>query len=161
MPAKEWGRAKTPRLDALAVSGARFAHATAQVPLTLPSHACILTGTYPVVHQLRDMGGFVLDPKCQTLATMAKNQVCTRQQEQGQKQKCRVTRPPRGGIFIEKRRLHDPAEPNVERRLPPRELCPFLAWPTRRGKKKGRVETRPDFPSMRNPVTKETSEQIE
>ena len=65
--------AKTPRLDALAASGVRFAHAIAQVPLTLPSHACILTGTYPVVHQLRDMGGFVLDPKCLTLATMAKS----------------------------------------------------------------------------------------
>ena len=51
-PAKSQQGAKTPRLDALAASGARFAHATAQVPLTLPSHACILTGTYPVVHQL-------------------------------------------------------------------------------------------------------------
>ena len=64
--------AKTPHLDALASQGARFAHATAQVPLTLPSHACIFTGTYPEVHGLRDMGGFVLDPRHVTLATMAK-----------------------------------------------------------------------------------------
>ncbi len=63
--------AKTPRLDALAAAGLRFAHATAQVPLTLPSHACIFTGTYPEVHQLRDMVGFVLDPKHLTLARMA------------------------------------------------------------------------------------------
>lgn len=65
--------AKTPRLDALAARGIRFAHATAQVPLTLPSHACMFTGTYPEVHQLRDMGGFTLDPKHLTLATMARN----------------------------------------------------------------------------------------
>ena len=44
----------------------------AQVPLTLPSHACIFTGTYPVVHQLRDMGGFTLDPSHLTLANMAR-----------------------------------------------------------------------------------------
>lgn len=65
--------AKTPHLDALAGRGIRFAHATSQVPLTLPSHACMFTGTYPEVHQLRDMGGFTLDPKHLTLATMARN----------------------------------------------------------------------------------------
>ena len=64
--------AKTPHLDALAARGLRFSHATSQVPLTLPSHACMFTGTYPEVHQLRDMGGFVLDSKHVTLATMAK-----------------------------------------------------------------------------------------
>ena len=63
--------AKTPHLDGLAARGVRFAHATAHVPLTLPSHACLFTGTYPEVHQLRDMGGFVLDPKHVTLAAMA------------------------------------------------------------------------------------------
>jgi arylsulfatase A-like enzyme/Tfp pilus assembly protein PilF len=73
-PKKSGSRgAKTPHLDALAAGGVRFAHATAQVPLTLPSHACMLTGAYPAVHQLRDMGGFVLDPKCPTLATLAKD----------------------------------------------------------------------------------------
>jgi choline-sulfatase len=65
--------AKTPHLDALAASGLRFAQAIAQVPLTLPSHACIFTGTYPQVHQLRDMLGFALDPRHLTLATMARN----------------------------------------------------------------------------------------
>ena len=64
--------AKTTHLDALAARGARFAHAIAQVPLTLPSHACMFTGTYPEVHQLRDMGGFVLDPKHLTLARMCR-----------------------------------------------------------------------------------------
>src|SRR5271157_5924454 len=32
------GHARTPHLDALAARGVRFLHATAQVPLTLPSH---------------------------------------------------------------------------------------------------------------------------
>src|SRR5437667_6943348 len=72
IPASNRG-ARTPHLDALATRGLRFSHATSQVPLTLPSHACIFTGTYPEVHQLRDMGGFVLDPKHITLATMARN----------------------------------------------------------------------------------------
>src|SRR5690348_16707130 len=36
--------AKTPHLDALAARGALFTHDTADVPLTLPSHACIMTG---------------------------------------------------------------------------------------------------------------------
>jgi arylsulfatase A-like enzyme/Tfp pilus assembly protein PilF len=65
--------AKTPHLDALAARGVRFARATAQVPLTLPSHASMFTGTYPEVHQLRDMGGFTLDAKHLTLARMARS----------------------------------------------------------------------------------------
>lgn len=63
--------AKTPHLDALAARGVRFMHATAQVPLTLPSHACIMTGAYPTVHGLRDMGGFVLDKSHPTMASLA------------------------------------------------------------------------------------------
>lgn len=61
---------KTPHLDALAARGVRFTQATAQVPLTLPSHACIMTGTYPVVHGLRDMGGFSLARNHATIASV-------------------------------------------------------------------------------------------
>lgn len=64
------GGAKTPHLDALAARGVRFSHATAQVPLTLPSHACIMTGAYPPVHGLRDMGGFVLTKDHPTIASI-------------------------------------------------------------------------------------------
>jgi arylsulfatase A-like enzyme/Tfp pilus assembly protein PilF len=64
------GHVKTPHLDALAARGVRFGHATAQVPLTLPSHACIMTGAYPTVHGLRDMGGFVLDKSHPTIASL-------------------------------------------------------------------------------------------
>jgi len=65
--------AKTPHLDALAARGVRFAHATAQVPLTLPSHACIMTGAYPTVHGLRDMGGFTLTKNHPTIASIAQS----------------------------------------------------------------------------------------
>src|SRR6478672_9401347 len=37
----------TPTLDRLAGEGVRFANAFAHVPLTLPSHATILTAAYP------------------------------------------------------------------------------------------------------------------
>lgn len=61
---------KTPNIDDLAAHGIRFAQAVAAVPLTLPSHASILTGTYPPVHGVRDMGGFVLGDSPPTLATV-------------------------------------------------------------------------------------------
>ena len=63
--------AETPHFDALARRGVRFEHATGQVPLTLPSHSCIFTGTYPEVNGMREMGGFMLNPNVQTLAGLA------------------------------------------------------------------------------------------
>jgi choline-sulfatase len=44
---------KTPALDKLAAEGALFAQCTSCVPITLPSHASILTGTYPFIHGTR------------------------------------------------------------------------------------------------------------
>jgi len=44
----------TPNLDALARESVVFTHAYSQVPLTAPSHATILTGTYPQFHQVSD-----------------------------------------------------------------------------------------------------------
>jgi len=64
------GHAQTPNLDALAARGVRFTNATVQAPLTIPSHACIMTGTYPPVHGLRDMDGFVLDKSHPTIASL-------------------------------------------------------------------------------------------
>ena len=46
-----YARAATPALDALARRGTLFERALAQVPMTLPSHATLLTGRYP-----REMG---------------------------------------------------------------------------------------------------------
>jgi len=47
-------RGLTPNLDALAQQGAVFTHAYSQVPLTPPSHASILSGTYPQFHHVID-----------------------------------------------------------------------------------------------------------
>ena len=44
----------TPNLDYLAAEGTLFEHCVSQTPLTLPSHATILSGTYPFYHQVRD-----------------------------------------------------------------------------------------------------------
>ena len=49
-------RGLTPNLDALARQAVVFSRAYAQVPLTTPSHATILTGTYPQFHQVNYMG---------------------------------------------------------------------------------------------------------
>jgi choline-sulfatase len=49
-------RGLTPNLDALARQSVIFSRAYAQVPLTTPSHATILTGTYPQFHQVNYMG---------------------------------------------------------------------------------------------------------
>ena len=51
---------RTPSLDALAARGLRFAQATTVAPLTLPAHASLLTGTFPVRHGVRDNAGFRL-----------------------------------------------------------------------------------------------------
>ena len=45
-------RGLTPNLDALARQSVVFTRAYSQVPLTPPSHATILTGTYPQFHKV-------------------------------------------------------------------------------------------------------------
>ena len=51
-----YGHARTPTLDALAARGARFNRAYAAAPITLVSHASILTGLYPPGHGARHNG---------------------------------------------------------------------------------------------------------
>jgi arylsulfatase A-like enzyme/Flp pilus assembly protein TadD len=58
----------TPTLDRLAREGLRFEHAYAHVPLTLPSHASLLTALYPTQHGVHDNGAFRLGD-VPTLAT--------------------------------------------------------------------------------------------
>jgi choline-sulfatase len=50
------GRGFTPALDALAREGLSFSNARATVPLTLPSHLSIMTGTLPPEHGVRQNG---------------------------------------------------------------------------------------------------------
>ena len=63
-----YAAAQTPHLDALARAGLRFAQATTVVPLTLPAHSSLLTGTFPSWHGVRDNGGFYLGEEQVTLA---------------------------------------------------------------------------------------------
>lgn len=59
---------KTPTLDGLARDGVVFEHALSQVPLTWPSHAVILTGTYPFQNGVQDFTGQPLDPQIRSVA---------------------------------------------------------------------------------------------
>jgi len=59
--------ARTPTVDRLAAEGTRFETAIASAPLTLPSHASILTGLYPPHHGVRYNGVSRLRPSFETL----------------------------------------------------------------------------------------------
>jgi arylsulfatase A-like enzyme/Tfp pilus assembly protein PilF len=60
--------AETPSLDALAEAGTRFETAIAPAPLTLPSHASLLTGLDPPRHGIRHNGVYHLETRVETLA---------------------------------------------------------------------------------------------
>jgi choline-sulfatase len=59
---------QTPTLDALARDGIVFDRAISQVPLTWPSHAVILTGTYPFQNGVQDFTGQPLAQQFRSLA---------------------------------------------------------------------------------------------
>ncbi|HCS49026.1 MAG TPA: hypothetical protein DIW61_12525, partial [Candidatus Aminicenantes bacterium] len=65
-------RARTPNLDGLAAAGVRFENVYSQVPLTTPSHCSILTGTYPLYHQVHNNGTYALPDEVTTLAEILK-----------------------------------------------------------------------------------------
>jgi arylsulfatase A-like enzyme/Tfp pilus assembly protein PilF len=54
--------AETPALDRIASEGVRFDTAISPTPLTLPSHATLLTGADPPEHRVHSNGHFRLDP---------------------------------------------------------------------------------------------------
>ncbi len=59
--------ARTPHLDGLAARSLVFTRAFAHNPVTLPSHANILTGATPLHHGVSDNTGFRLDGKFMTI----------------------------------------------------------------------------------------------
>ena len=65
--------ASTPTLDGLARTGLRFERATTVVPLTLPAHSSLMTGTFPTWHGVRDNGGFYLGDDQVTLAEVLRD----------------------------------------------------------------------------------------
>ena len=60
--------ASTPALDQLAAGGTCFDSAFAQIPLTLPSHASLLTGMHPAELGILDNGRAALPDDVETLA---------------------------------------------------------------------------------------------
>jgi hypothetical protein len=50
----------TPTIDRLAAEGLRFRTTYAHVPLTLPSHASLMSASYPTRHGVHDNGTFRL-----------------------------------------------------------------------------------------------------
>jgi arylsulfatase A-like enzyme/Flp pilus assembly protein TadD len=63
---------KTPNIDALAAGGVRFERAFTPVPVTLPSHSAMLTGTYPMLSGMHDFSGNKLSAQQPTLASVLK-----------------------------------------------------------------------------------------
>jgi arylsulfatase A-like enzyme len=63
--------AATPHLDRLAAEGILFESAFTSAPLTLPAHASILSGLYPLRHGVRDNGMGALPGAADTLAERA------------------------------------------------------------------------------------------
>jgi arylsulfatase A-like enzyme/Flp pilus assembly protein TadD len=65
---------RTPNIDALAADSVRFERAYTPVPVTLPSHSTIFTGTYPTVSGIHDFSGNKLGANSITLATVLHGQ---------------------------------------------------------------------------------------
>jgi arylsulfatase A-like enzyme/Flp pilus assembly protein TadD len=63
-----FAQARTPNLDGLAGAGVRFEACFSQAPITLVSHATLMTGTYPPEHGVRDNARYALGPELPVLA---------------------------------------------------------------------------------------------
>ncbi len=63
---------KTPNIDGLAADSGRFERAYTVVPVTLPSHTAMLTGTYPMLSGMHDFSANKLSPQQVTMATVLK-----------------------------------------------------------------------------------------
>jgi arylsulfatase A-like enzyme len=66
LPAYGYAQVKTPAIDRLAAESVVFEDAVAHTPMTLPSHASILTGMLPFSHGVHDNAGFILNEKIKT-----------------------------------------------------------------------------------------------
>jgi arylsulfatase A-like enzyme/thioredoxin-like negative regulator of GroEL len=64
---------ETPNIDALARISARFTEAFTAVPVTLPSHAALLTGSYPMSNGVHDFSNNKLAPDAMPLARVLRD----------------------------------------------------------------------------------------
>ncbi len=67
-----YGRPTTPNIDALAKQGYLFNHTITPIPLTLPAHTSMLTGTIPPHHGRHENKDPYFDPSLVTLAALLK-----------------------------------------------------------------------------------------
>jgi len=67
-----YARPTTPHIDALARQGYLFSHAMTPIPMTLPAHASMLTGTIPPHHGKHENKDVHFDPSHVTLAALLK-----------------------------------------------------------------------------------------
>ncbi|MFB3813075.1 MAG: sulfatase-like hydrolase/transferase [Terriglobales bacterium] len=61
---------RTPNFDFLAADGVRLERAYTPVPITLPAHTVMFTGTYPMQNGMRDFSGNKLNAQQPTLASV-------------------------------------------------------------------------------------------
>lgn len=72
LPAYGYAGVATPNIDALRADSILYERAYSHVPLTLPSHATILTGMLPGDHGVRDNVGYRLGTSAQTVQELLK-----------------------------------------------------------------------------------------
>ena len=70
LPAYGYAGVATPAIDALRRDAILFENAYTHSPLTLPSHASLLSGLLPPEHGVRNNIGYRLDPTHETLASL-------------------------------------------------------------------------------------------
>ncbi|MHC4457468.1 MAG: sulfatase-like hydrolase/transferase [Planctomycetota bacterium] len=66
-------RQTTPHIDAFAAEGVVFENTISPIPITLPAHASMLTGTIPPYHGVHDNSDYQLDQSNVTLAEILKD----------------------------------------------------------------------------------------
>ena len=69
-----YSKPTTPQIERFADEAVLFESAYSHVPITLPSHTSIMTGTFPTFHGVRDNNRFVVDTELVTLAEMLRDQ---------------------------------------------------------------------------------------
>lgn len=67
-----YSRNTTPRIDALAAQSTLFNHVVSPIPLTLPGHSSMLTGTTPLYHNVHSNENYKLSDRNVTLAEILK-----------------------------------------------------------------------------------------
>ncbi len=63
-----YSKIHTPSIDALSIDGVQFQNAYSAVPITLPSHATMMTGAYPMKTGMHDFSGNRLSASQPTMA---------------------------------------------------------------------------------------------